>query len=266
MAQYNFDGLFFGRLDYQDKNNRLATKTMEMIWETDESLGDQSDLFTGALYNGYGAPGGFCFDIFCGDEPMIDNPDVADYNVPQRVEDFVKQLNEQKDRYQTNNIILTMGSDFQYQDASVNFKNMDKLIKATNELHPEINVFYSTPSCYVKSLNEAGATWTTKQDDFFPYGSGPHTYWTGYFTSRPTLKGFERQAHNVLQVGKQLASVTNVDQEIAEKLTVHREAQGILQHHDAVSGTEKQAVAEDYARLLQIGVASTEEVISASLK
>ena len=27
-----FDGLFFGRLDYQDKDRRLNTSTMEMVW------------------------------------------------------------------------------------------------------------------------------------------------------------------------------------------------------------------------------------------
>lgn len=31
--------------------------------------------------------------------------------------------------YRTNNIILTMGDDFQYSDAAVNFYSMDKLIK-----------------------------------------------------------------------------------------------------------------------------------------
>lgn len=31
--------------------------------------------------------------------------------------------------YQTNNIILTMGDDFQYTDAAVNFYSMDNLIK-----------------------------------------------------------------------------------------------------------------------------------------
>ena len=30
-----FDGLFFGRLDYADKDKRLDTKTMEMMWKGD---------------------------------------------------------------------------------------------------------------------------------------------------------------------------------------------------------------------------------------
>lgn len=44
-----------------------------------------------------------------------------------------------------------------------------------------------------------------------------------------------------------------------------REVMGIMQHHDAVSGTEKQHVANDYARLLQIGFDKCSENIKESL-
>ena len=43
MARFGFDGLFFGRLDYEDKNNRLKNKEMEMIWETSPS--DDGKIF-----------------------------------------------------------------------------------------------------------------------------------------------------------------------------------------------------------------------------
>jgi lysosomal alpha-mannosidase len=38
-GQMGFDGLFFGRLDYQDYNQRNLTKTMEMIWKGSANLG-----------------------------------------------------------------------------------------------------------------------------------------------------------------------------------------------------------------------------------
>jgi lysosomal alpha-mannosidase len=49
-----------------------------------------------------------------------------------------------------------------------------------------------------------GKEWTSKSDDFFPYASVPFAYWTGYYTSRPALKRYERYANNILQVTRQL--------------------------------------------------------------
>lgn len=37
-------------------------------------------------------------------------------------------------------------------------------------------------------------------------------------------------------------------------ISVMKEAMAVMQHHDAVTGTEKQHVADDYARLLHMGV------------
>ena len=68
----------------------------------------------------------------------------------------------------------------------------------------QINLIYSTPSCYIQAVNEAAAAnnieFPLKSDDFFPYASGAHNYWTGYFTSRPNTKRFERTTNNILQV------------------------------------------------------------------
>jgi lysosomal alpha-mannosidase len=63
----------------------------------------------------------------------------------------------------------------------------------------KINLLYSTPSCYLYTLNKANQTYTVKKDDFFPYASEAHTFWTGYFTSRPALKGYVRNTNNLLQ-------------------------------------------------------------------
>lgn len=103
----------------------------------------------------------------------------------------------------------------------------------------------------MKSLHEANLTWTSKTDDFFPYASDPHAFWTGYFTSRPTLKRFERTGNHFLQVCKQLSAFAKVPEyHYGPHLNLLREVMGIMQHHDAVAGTEKQHVANDYSRML----------------
>nr|AYV99578.1 venom polypeptide [Dolopus genitalis] len=257
-AQMGYDGLFFGRLDYQDKDKRLRTKTSEMIWRASANLGKTSDLFTGALYNQYQPPPGFCFDILCADEPIIDGKHSPDNNVHKRVSEFLTFINRQRKYYKTNNIILTMGGDFTFMDANVYYKNLDKLIRYTNEKQAngsDVNLFYSTPSCYLKALHDAEATWPIKDDDFFPYASDPHAYWTGYFTSRPTLKRFERIGNHFLQVCKQLSALSpKKEKQLEPHLTFLRETMGIMQHHDAVTGTEKEQVAYDYAKRVDVGI------------
>ena len=208
-AKMGFDGFFFARIDYQDMEYREFALTLEMVWRGSKSLGHKSDIFTGVLYRGYGAPPGFCFDILCKEvQPIQDDPNLFDYNVPDRVNAFVFDCSQQALHYTTNNIMLTFGSDFQYENALENFKNLDKLIRYVNE-DGRVHAFYSTPSRYIDAVHKANKTWTLKTDDFFPYADQPYAYWTGYFTSRPALKRYTRICNSFLQVCKQLEAIHN---------------------------------------------------------
>lgn len=80
-----YDGLFLGRIDYQDKSQRFAGRNGEMVWQASDNLGNKADLFTGILYNTYSPPPGFCFDIFCDDDPIIDDPSSPEYNLDRKV-------------------------------------------------------------------------------------------------------------------------------------------------------------------------------------
>lgn len=261
-AQMYFDGLFFGRLDYQDKDEREKTKTMEHVWKPSSSLGGSVDLFTGALPNSYSPPSGFCFDVLCSDPPIMDDPELKDYNVDERVNQFIEIAENQAKHYATNHIVMTMGNDFNYQNAATWYKNLDKLIKHVNKRQSNgshVNVFYSTPSCYLYALNQANHTWTIKTDDFLPYASDPHAYWTGYFTSRPSIKRFERIGNNKLQVCKQLGARIDIEEVTLDYM---RKAMGIMQHHDAITGTAKQLVTNDYAETLSSAIETCHDVVS----
>lgn len=37
------------------------------------------------MYNTYSPPPGFCFDVLCSDDPMIDDPESPEYNIDTRV-------------------------------------------------------------------------------------------------------------------------------------------------------------------------------------
>ena len=114
--------------------------------------------------------------------------------------DLIEYAKNQAKYFNTNQIMFTMGNDFNYMSGNMWFKNLDKMIKYANEMNDGVNFFYSTPSCYVKAKNEAGIKWPTKEDDFFPYSDDIHSYWTGYFTSRPSFKGMVRKTNTLLQV------------------------------------------------------------------
>lgn len=47
--------------------------------------GQRVNLFTTAMYNTYSPPPGFCFDVLCSDDPIIDDPDSPDYNIDTKV-------------------------------------------------------------------------------------------------------------------------------------------------------------------------------------
>lgn len=63
-----------------------------------------------------------------------------------------------------------------------------------------INLLYSTPSCYLFNVNHLNQVWNSTKDDFFPYASRENTFWSGYFSSRAALKGYARKSNNFLQV------------------------------------------------------------------
>ena len=65
---------------------------------------------------------------------LQDDPNLEGYNVGQRAFDFLFFIRQQAQFYATNHVMLTMGDDFNYENAREWFKSLDKLIHYTNEL------------------------------------------------------------------------------------------------------------------------------------
>eukprot|EP01116_Phalansterium_solitarium_P019911 TRINITY_DN5728_c0_g2_i1.p1 TRINITY_DN5728_c0_g2~~TRINITY_DN5728_c0_g2_i1.p1 ORF type:complete len:1012 (-),score=366.51 TRINITY_DN5728_c0_g2_i1:80-3115(-) len=266
-AKTGFDAFFFARMDYQDLALRNQTKGLELVWRGFKSYGQDADMFTHMIYDGYGTPDGFCFE--CGDPPIQDDPLLFNVNIQERAQLFAQQSMERASVFRTNNILVPFGSDFQFSNALLNFKNMDKLMAYlnANQATYKLNVFYSTPSIYIDMVNADGQSYPLKTDDFFPYADGPHSYWTGYFTSRAAIKGFVRSRTNLLHAVDQLFATIPSRQQVnfqqsLQQIQTLSQALGVAQHHDAVSGTEKQHVAYDYAERLQIGTDASNELVS----
>mmetsp|Transcript_3428 Transcript_3428/g.7967 ORF Transcript_3428/g.7967 Transcript_3428/m.7967 type:complete len:788 (+) Transcript_3428:97-2460(+) len=208
-----FDALFFGRIDYQDRERRQKAQECEGVWRASESLGADAQVFwglTGSYGGNYGPPEGLYFDSFRDDAvPVMDDAQLADFNVDERVATLVQAALDQAAMTKGNHVMMTMGLDFHYESASQWLGNLDKLMHYANALAgDQVNVFYSTPTAYADAKHAEGTKWTVKTDDFFPYADSAHAYWTGYFTSRPLLKRFERVSSGLLQAFRQLEVLT----------------------------------------------------------
>ncbi|XP_039752015.1 lysosomal alpha-mannosidase-like [Pararge aegeria] len=266
LAQMGFDGLFIGRVDHKEREAMIEEDRLEFMWRGSDVLGKMSDIMTHTLYNLYNAPNGFCFDFLCSDEPIIDDPDTKAYNADKRVNDFISQIERQAKYYEHDNIMVTMGGDFTYQSAAHWFMNIDKLINHVNS-HPanmsDINIFYSTPSCYLKAIYLYGRrdkAVHTEKNDYLPYGSDATTYWTGFYTSRPSLKYFVRRAHVFLQIVKQLTVLSRM----ADSYELHllRHAVSLVLHHDAITGTSQQHVVNDFIKTISEAVEACSKKVS----
>ncbi|XP_019447417.1 PREDICTED: alpha-mannosidase At3g26720-like isoform X6 [Lupinus angustifolius] len=262
-AELGFDSLFFARIDYQDRAKRLKQKTLEVVWRGSRSLGSSSQIFTGIFPRHYDPPDGFTFEINDVSPPIQDDILLFDYNVQERVNDFVSAALAQANVTRTNHIMWTMGTDFRYQYANSWFRQMDKFIHYVNQ-DGRVNALYSTPSIYTDAKYAANEQWPLKIDDFFPYADHANAYWTGYFTSRPALKGYVRVLSGYYQAARQLEFFKGRN-ESGPNTDALADALAIAQHHDAVSGTERQHVAADYAKRLSIGYAEAEELVASAL-
>ncbi|KAL8108947.1 alpha-mannosidase At3g26720-like [Apium graveolens] len=262
-AELGFDSLYFARIDYQDRAKRKDDKSLEFVWRGSRSLGSSSQIFTGIFPRHYDPPDGFTFEINDVSPPIQDDVLLFDYNVEERVNDFVAAALAQANVTRTNHLMWAMGTDFRYQYAVSWFRQMDKFIHYVN-MDGRVNAMYSTPSIYTDAKYAAEETWPVKTGDFFPYADQENAYWTGYFTSRPALKGYVRMMSSYYLAARQLeyfmgrtGSGPNTD--------ILGDALALAQHHDAVSGTERQHVAADYALRISMGYAKAEEVVVSSL-
>ena len=63
-----------------------------------------------------------------------------------------------------------------------------------------------------------------------------------------------------------MAALSGSAKDTNEKVDLMRRVMGVMQHHDAVTGTAKQAVTFDYQERLAQGFAMCESVVEAAFK
>ena len=75
-----------------------------------------------------------------------------------------------------------------------------------------------------------------------------HRTWTGFLTTRPAFKFFERQSNAILLAASQVnAAMETSNKEVIGEL---QRAVSLVQHHDAITGTNYGPVDIDYRKRL----------------
>ncbi|KAA8547197.1 hypothetical protein F0562_003647 [Nyssa sinensis] len=194
-----------------------------------KSLGSSSQIYIGVFPRHYDPPDGFTFEINDVSPPIQNDTLLFDYNVQERVNDFVGAAVAQANVTRTNHIIWAMGTDFWYQYANSWFRQMDKFIHYVN-MDGHVNAFYSTPSIYTDAKFATNELWPLKTGDFFPYADRENAYWTGYFTIRTAFKGYVRMMSGYYLAARQLEFCKG-----RSSLGPNTDALAIAQHHDAFS-------------------------------
>lgn len=284
-AEVGMDALFFGRIDHQDQEIRRANRSAEFIWRASPSLGPDAQVFAGltGVYRGnYAPPDEFQWIIKMGSgRPVPDDPFQDPVTGQMLMELFHRVASQQGAETQGRNVMWTMGDDMTYEDAEPVFLMIDRLIRAVTESadfwpHDKIIARYSTPQEYVaakqaEQMAAPNTSWPLKNaSDFFPYADSPHKVWTGYFASRPALKGYIRTSSAIFGVARMLHAFASASAALnfprdSNPLRLLEEALALSTHHDAITGTSRQDVAFDYAKRLAAGITQADRVISSSI-
>ncbi|VDP69967.1 unnamed protein product [Echinostoma caproni] len=252
LREAGYEALYFSRMDYLEKHSLREMRQLEFFWmpsvETGGVIDKQSGpgLFTSVLYNNYCYPTSMCFSNDCA--YLLAEETDPDGHL---IEQFHNYIRKRMRAYRFNHILVPMGCDFSYYDARYTFDHINRLIRLVNGTQingTRLNVFYSTPYCYARAVNrqcQSGVLLRQRHGDFLPYEDRSGHFWTGFYTSRPSLKQVARQAATIQTIGEQLDVFAPIDS-AADLINAVREQVATLQHHDAITGTEQQHVADDY--------------------
>eukprot|EP00759_Apiculatamorpha_spiralis_P005848 PhF_6_TR13441/c0_g1_i1/m.21474/K12311/MAN2B1, LAMAN; lysosomal alpha-mannosidase len=279
MAQMGFNGFFFERQDYQQRAYQVRTRTLERVWRPSRSLGASVEMFTspmlsyGAGCDDAGCPSSFCcMSCMVGDsKTSIKNHTIRRFNslhlpFTEKFEEgkqytlrdvahrFVRNCVAYGRSFLSNYIMMPWGSDFEHENAVEDFAFMDGLINEINNADLGVKIIYSTPSLYIKALHDLQYRWPVNYYDYFLDSDNGHAYWSGYLTSRAAYKGYERELNvRYLSSFYLLQGTVPNPQNYHRFLDVMRQALGVAQHHDSITGTEREAVRNRYQLLLANG-------------
>ena len=158
------------------------------------------------------------------------------------------------------------GDDFRFDKAKEwddqynNYHRLMSYMNSNSEMNIEVR--FGTLQDYFDSILHEQSTnqslFPSLVGDFFTYCDRDDHYWSGYYTSKPFYKRFERLLASHLRATEILFAWANLlhpnsTQEdpfaqLVDDLVYARQNLALFQHHDGITGTAKDFVVKDYAK------------------
>ncbi|XP_053921874.1 epididymis-specific alpha-mannosidase isoform X2 [Cuculus canorus] len=288
-ALASFNAHLISRIDYDLKYDMQKNKKLQFVWQGSPSFSEKQEIFTHVMDQySYCTPSqlpfsnrsGFYWNGIAvfpdppkdGVYPNMSIP-VTDANIHLYAQTMVENIKERAAWFQTSDVLWPWGCDKQFFNASVQYSNMDLLLDYINKHSEEfgVTVQYATVSDYFHAVYSRNFTWEIRDpQDFLPYSTEPFQAWTGFYTSRSTLKGIARKASSLLYAGEsfftqyvQKHPTTSVCKcEALKQLQSLRWAVSEVQHHDGITGTESPKVRDMYMNNLMYGMLNVKRLMA----
>ena len=259
--QGGYIGLMWGREAADFKEYSCARKNVERVWLPSATSGGRAATLQAVFVDaGYQSP----YEVHRCDYNAHDDTCNGSFGAKD-----VASLIDDIDSYRAPNvrgtsILLNFGDDFTAENAFIGtgqgdyFAYLDSLIAALNaDPSGRFTAFYSTAADYLAEKLATVPSFPTVVGDFMPYNDDTqgHNMWAGYFTSRPSFKGFVRESSAYMQSARQLQALVGsaADLSASNSLFKLERALGVTQHHDSIAGTARQEVNDDYSLILEGG-------------
>ncbi|GMR44943.1 hypothetical protein PMAYCL1PPCAC_15138, partial [Pristionchus mayeri] len=177
-------------------------------------------------------------------------------NITNHVSELLYQYRTVQKLYNSEHVLIPVGDDF-YLTHNDDWKEVVEIYTAIMD-HinntPSLNakMEFSSVGDFFEAIQGDSASAPTLTGDFFPYTQNEHQsykWWTGYFSHRPFFKRMGRLVESRLRTFD-LLSVLVGSQVSTPDIVQARRDLALFQHHDAITGTSKRHVMEDYLERL----------------